>query len=88
MDKDCAHRTTSKCISPAENILSIFDLEYAEGKSFTEAHEMTSEIEQQIQSALQSIGKVTIHMEEYHPSERILVNVTDAEMNLSKEIKK
>jgi divalent metal cation (Fe/Co/Zn/Cd) transporter len=25
-------------------------------------------------------------MEEYHPSERILVNVTDAEMNLSKEI--
>ena len=63
-----------------------FDLEYAEGKSFTEAHEMTSEIERQIQSALQSVGKVTIHMEEYHPSERILMNVTDAEMNLSKEI--
>ena len=63
-----------------------FDLEYAEGKSFTEAHEMTSEIERQIQSALQSVGKVTIHMEEYHPSERVLMNVTDAEMNLAKEI--
>jgi len=63
-----------------------FDVEYAEGKSFTEAHEMTSEIEQQIQTALPSIGKVTIHMEEYHPSERILTNVTDAEMNLSREI--
>jgi cation diffusion facilitator family transporter len=63
-----------------------FDVEYAEGKSFTEAHEITSDIEQQIQTAFQSIGKVTIHMEEYHPSERILMNVTDAEMNLSKEI--
>jgi cation diffusion facilitator family transporter len=63
-----------------------FDVEYAEGKSFTEAHEMTSEIEQQIQTALPSIGKVTIHMEEYHPSERILMDVTDAEMNLSREI--
>jgi divalent metal cation (Fe/Co/Zn/Cd) transporter len=63
-----------------------FDVEYAEGKSFTEAHEITSEIERQIQTALPSIGKVTIHMEEYHPSERILMNVTDAEMNLSKEI--
>jgi divalent metal cation (Fe/Co/Zn/Cd) transporter len=63
-----------------------FDVEYAEGKSFTEAHEMTTEIEQQIQTALPSIGKVTIHMEEYHPSERILTNATDAEMNLSREI--
>ncbi len=63
-----------------------FDVEYAKGKSFTEAHEITSEIEQQIQTALQSIGKVTIHMEEYHPSERILTKVTDAEMNLSREI--
>ena len=63
-----------------------FDVEYAEGKSFTEAHEITSEIEQQIQNAIRSVGKVTIHMEEYHPSERILTNVTDAEIHLSKEI--
>jgi len=64
-----------------------FDVEYAEGKSFSEAHEITSEIEQQIQTALRAVGKVTIHMEEYHPSERILTNVTDAEINLSKEIR-
>jgi cation diffusion facilitator family transporter len=63
-----------------------FDVEYAEGKSFTEAHEITSEIEQQIRRALPSTGKVTIHMEEYHPSERVLMNVTEAEMNLAKEI--
>ncbi len=69
-----------------ENYFIDFDVEYAEGKSFTEAHEMTSEIERQIQTSLPSIGKVTIHMEEYHPSERILLNVTDAEVNLSKEI--
>jgi len=64
-----------------------FDVEYAEGKSFTEAHEITSEIEHQIQTALPSIGSVTIHMEEYHPSERLLTNVTDAEMALSEKIR-
>ena len=63
-----------------------FDVEYAEGKSFTEAHEITSEIEQQIMAAFESVGNVTIHMEEYHPSERMLTNVTDAEMHLLKEI--
>ena len=44
-----------------------FDVEYIQGKSFVEAHEMASEIEQQIQKELPSVGKVTIHMEEYHP---------------------
>jgi divalent metal cation (Fe/Co/Zn/Cd) transporter len=63
-----------------------FDVEYVQGKSFTEAHNITSEIEKQIQTLLPSIGKVTIHMEEYHPLERTLTNVTDAEIKLSKEI--
>jgi cation diffusion facilitator family transporter len=63
-----------------------FDVEYAEGKSFTEAHEVSSEIEQQIMNAFKTVGKVTIHMEEYHPSERMLTNVTDAEIHLLKEI--
>jgi divalent metal cation (Fe/Co/Zn/Cd) transporter len=63
-----------------------FDVEYAEGKSFTEAHEISSEIEQQIMNAFKTVGKVTIHMEEYHPSERMLTNVTDAEIHLLKEI--
>ncbi len=63
-----------------------FEVEYAEGKSFTEAHDATSEIEQQILRDLPSVGRVTIHMEEYHPSERKLSNVTEAEIQLSKEI--
>jgi len=65
-----------------------FDMEYAEGKSFTDAHETTSEIERQIQTAIPAVGKVTIHMEEYHPSERILVDVTAAETTLSAEIQR
>lgn len=63
-----------------------FDVEYAEGKSFTEAHDITSDIEQQIHHELPFVDKVTIHMEEYHPSERTLINVTNAELRLSKEI--
>lgn len=63
-----------------------FDVEYAEGKSFTEAHDTTSDIEQQILRELPSVGHITIHMEEYHPSERTLTNVTNAELRLSQEI--
>jgi cation diffusion facilitator family transporter len=63
-----------------------FDVEYAEGKSFTEAHDTTSDIEQQILRELPAVGRITIHMEEYHPAERALANVTDAEIQLSKEI--
>ncbi len=64
-----------------------FDVEYAEGKTFTEAHDTTSDLEQQILHELPSVGHITIHMEEYHPSERTLENVTDAEQRLSEEIR-
>jgi cation diffusion facilitator family transporter len=64
-----------------------FDVEYAAGKSFTEAHDISSEIEEQIHTELPSVGKVTIHMEEYHPTERQLNNVTDAEIKLSADIR-
>lgn len=63
-----------------------FDIEYAAGKSFADAHKISSEIEEQILKELPAVGKVTIHMEEYQPSERILSNVTDVELKLSKEI--
>ncbi len=63
-----------------------FDMEYRQGQSFTEAHDIASEIERQIERELPAIGKVTIHMEEYHPSERELSNVTETEMQLSAEI--
>ncbi len=65
-----------------------FDVEYQKGKSFAEAHEIASEIETQIQQELSSVGKVTIHMEEYHPAERTLKNVTDTELRLSSEIQR
>jgi len=42
-----------------------FDIEHQKGKSFVEAHELTSEIEREIQSELPSIERVTIHMEEF-----------------------
>jgi divalent metal cation (Fe/Co/Zn/Cd) transporter len=64
-----------------------FDVEYIKGKSFVEAHEMASEIEEQICKELPSVGKVTIHMEEYLPSERILSDVTEAEVQLSAKIR-
>jgi divalent metal cation (Fe/Co/Zn/Cd) transporter len=65
-----------------------FDLEYQKGKSFTEAHDAASEIERQIHRALPAIGKVTIHMEEYHPSERELPDATETEINLAQEIQR
>ncbi|MFH0991135.1 MAG: cation diffusion facilitator family transporter [bacterium] len=63
-----------------------FDVEYEKGHSFAEAHSITSDIEQEIQQQLKPVGKVTIHMEEYHPAERELSNVTASELKLSKEI--
>jgi cation diffusion facilitator family transporter len=64
-----------------------FDVEYQKGKSFEEAHNMASEIEEEIHREIEGVGKVTIHMEEYLPSERELHNVTDTELRLSSEIR-
>lgn len=64
-----------------------FDVEYQEGRSFTEAHDMASEIERQIHRDLQSVEKVTIHMEEYQPTERELDDVTRAEQRLAEQIR-
>jgi cation diffusion facilitator family transporter len=64
-----------------------FDVEYAKGLSFAEAHEISSDIEQQIQNQLASVGKVTIHMEEYEAEEHPLTDVTRIEKALSSEIR-
>jgi cation diffusion facilitator family transporter len=64
-----------------------FDVEYAKGLSFAEAHEISSDIEQQIQNQLSSVGKVTIHMEEYEANEHPLNDVTRIEKALSSEIR-
>lgn len=64
-----------------------FDVEYAKGLSFDEAHTIASDIEQNIQEQLNSIGKVTIHMEEYEPEEHPLHDVTQKEILLAAEIR-
>ncbi|MGB2867467.1 MAG: cation diffusion facilitator family transporter [Bacteroidota bacterium] len=64
-----------------------FDVEYQKGKTFTEAHDMASEIEHQIHRDLQSVEKVTIHMEEYQPTETELDDVTKAEQRLAEQIR-
>jgi len=63
-----------------------FDMEYAKGLSFAEAHEISSDIEQQIQNRLSSVGKVTIHMEEYEAQEHPLNDVTKIEKALYSKI--
>jgi cation diffusion facilitator family transporter len=64
-----------------------FDVEYAKGLSFAEAHEISTDIEGQIQRELSSVGKVTIHMEEYEASEHPVPNVTAIEIALSSKIR-
>jgi divalent metal cation (Fe/Co/Zn/Cd) transporter len=64
-----------------------FDVEYAKGLSFAEAHEISSDIERQIQNQIPSVGKVTIHMEEYEANEHPLHDVTKIEKALSSEIR-
>jgi cation diffusion facilitator family transporter len=65
-----------------------FDVEYQKGKTFQDAHDMASDIEGQIQREIRTVGKVTIHMEEYLPSERELSDVTDSEHRLRGQIQK
>jgi cation diffusion facilitator family transporter len=64
-----------------------FDVEYAKGLSFAEAHEISTDIEGQIQRELSSVGKVTIHMEECEASEHPVPNVTAIEIELSSKIR-
>jgi len=63
-----------------------FDVEYQKGKTFQDAHDTASEIEGRIQRELGTVDKVTIHMEEYLPSEHELSNVTESERKLRKQI--
>ncbi len=64
-----------------------FTIEYQRGKAFTEAHTIASELEAEIRTEIPSIEKVTIHMEEYSPSETLISDVTETERRLSNEIR-
>jgi cation diffusion facilitator family transporter len=63
-----------------------FDVEYSKDKTFVEAHALAEEIEAQIRREIPSIGKVTIHLEEFLPDEGELTHATEEENNLCRAI--
>lgn len=65
-----------------------FDVEYQKGKTFQDAHDTASEIEAQIHDQLPSVGKVTIHMEEFLPGELGRTAMADSEDALKRNIEK
>ncbi len=64
-----------------------FDIEYLKGKSFVEAHDLTSEIEREIRDTVQGVDRVTVHMEEYEHLETRQRDVTEEEIHLRDEIR-
>ncbi len=64
-----------------------FDIEYASGKTFVEAHELSSEIEKAIRRIVPSVEKITIHMEEHQPEGKETVEATWTAVRLHQEIR-
>ena len=64
-----------------------FTIEYQKGRAFTEAHTIATELEEEIRAEIPAIEKVTIHMEEYSPSEIALPDVTETEQKLCSDIR-
>jgi cation diffusion facilitator family transporter len=64
-----------------------FDVEYQHGHTFAEAHDIASDVEQRIHHVLPSVGKVTIHMEEFEAREHPLHDATNIEYLLSSKIR-
>jgi cation diffusion facilitator family transporter len=64
-----------------------FTIEYQKGKAFVEAHTIATELEEEIRSEIPVIEKVTIHMEEFSPSEIDLSDVTETERRLCDDIR-
>jgi cation diffusion facilitator family transporter len=57
-----------------------FDIEHQKGKTFVEAHELTSEIEKEIIQQLPSVERVTIHMEEFDTDHNEISNESAAHL--------
>jgi cation diffusion facilitator family transporter len=64
-----------------------FDIEYLKGKSFVEAHDLTTDIEREIRGAVLGVDRVTVHMEEYEHNETHQRDVTEEEVQLRDEIR-
>lgn len=79
-------------LSDAQNEYHIdFDLEYPRGFSFSQAHDIASDIEQKIYKALPSVKKVTIHLEEHEASPEhagAAEDVTRKEADLTEKIRR
>jgi cation diffusion facilitator family transporter len=65
-----------------------FDLEHSKGKSFVEAHDLTSEIEDAIRRKVPDIGKITIHMEEIQLDQSGVLRKTKGLDNLREEVRR
>ena len=63
-----------------------FDIEYPSGKSFVEAHDVSSDIEEKIRQVVPSVEKITIHMEEHQPEGTETVEATWTAARLHGEI--
>lgn len=63
------------------------DIEFKKGSTFSEAHAVTEDLTRAIHEQVGSIGKVTIHMEEFEPDAAALVNATDTERILCAQIR-
>ena len=64
-----------------------FDVEFPKGNSFTEAHAITAEIESEIRKIVQSVDRITVHMEEFQPYAQELANATSTEAKLRESIR-
>ncbi len=64
-----------------------FDIEYSKDQSFVEAHTLAEEIESQLREEIPSIGKVTIHLEEFLSDAGEPEDVTEEESDLCEGIK-
>jgi cation diffusion facilitator family transporter len=65
-----------------------FAIEYQRGKTIVEAHTVATELEDEIRAEISAVEKVTIHMEEFSPSEIALSDVTKSEHKLCDDIKR
>jgi cation diffusion facilitator family transporter len=65
-----------------------FDVEYSKDKTFVDAHALAEEIEAQIRREIASVGKITIHLEESLSDPDELVQATEEEKELCREIEK
>jgi cation diffusion facilitator family transporter len=65
-----------------------FDVEYTKGRSFVEAHDLASAIEEDIKETVPDVEKVTIHMEELEHSEDQAIEATGKRKKLKESIRR